>query len=69
MRQPGEQAIEGRPTIAQALSGIMGVPVSVYQLDRLECRAVHPLPLHGYSRRKWAFVSELQIWWEEEGGE
>jgi hypothetical protein len=59
-------AIDGRTAIAQALSGICGAPVSVHQLDRLETRAVHPLPLHGYQGRKWAFLDELQTWWSEE---
>lgn len=63
-----EPAIEGRVKIAQALSGIMGVPVSVHQLDRLEARKYHPLPIHGKGR-KWAFRAELQEWWAEEDGQ
>jgi len=57
---------EGRVAISQALSGITGAPVSVHQVDRLEARSQHPLPVRGYMGRKWANVDELQAWWEEE---
>ena len=62
---PGEPAIEGRTKIAQALSGIMGVPVSPWAVDRLSERRRSPLPLHGYLGRRWVFLSEVQTWWEE----
>ena len=58
--------VEGRVAIAQALSGMLGVPVSVHQVDRLEARTEHPLPVTGYQGRKWARLDELQTWWEEE---
>ena len=58
--------LNGRIAIAQALSGITGVPVSVHQVDRLEARGHDPLPVKGYMGRKWAALDELQAWWEEE---
>lgn len=61
---PGETAIEGRKAIAVALTAICGVAVSVYAVDRLSERRRHPLPLHGYMGRRWAFESELRAWWE-----
>lgn len=60
-----DPAIEGRAAIAQALSGIMGVPVSLKALDCLIDRRRHPLPVHGYPGRKWAFLVELQEWWAD----
>ncbi len=64
-RPAGEQAIEGRVAIAQALGGIMGVPVSTQQVDRLRDARKNPLPVHGRARWRWAFLSELQEWWAE----
>lgn len=65
----GEQPVCGRVAMAQAVSGVLGVPVSVHQLDRLMTRTDNPLPVHGYPGRWWLFVSEVQTWWEEADGE
>lgn len=68
MKKPqpaGEQAIEGYVAIAQTLSGIMGAPVTRWQVSRLMDRRRHPLPVRGYIGRRWAFLTELQEWWAE----
>lgn len=56
-------AIEGRKAIAEMLSLICGIIVSPKAVDRLADRRRHPLPLHGYMGRRWAFEEELRAWW------
>lgn len=56
--------VEGRRAIAAELSRIMGgARVDEKHVDRLSTRTRDPLPVHGYDRRAFALVDELEAWW------